>query len=111
MANTFTRKLQRNIGNAATRIGSYTVAANTTSVVVGLTVTNTTGSAITANVYINDVSAANTSIVTNAPISSGSSLVLVGGDQKIVLITGDSVYVQSSAATSIDTVMSIMEIT
>lgn len=111
MANTFTRKLSRGIGTTATAVGAYTVGAATTTVVVGLTVTNTSGSAITANVYINDVGAANTYVITNAPISSGASLVPIGGDQKIVLITGDKVYVQSSAASSIDAILSIMEIT
>ena len=110
MANTFTRKLSRGVGTTAASIGSYTVAANTTVVIVGLTVTNTSGSAITANVFIND-GAANTSVVTNAPISSGASLVPIGGDQKIVLLTGDSLQVQSSAASSIDAILSIMEIT
>ena len=110
MANTFTRKLSQNIGTTATAIGAYTVAANTTVVVVGLTVTNKTGSSITANVFIND-GAANTYVSASAPISSGSSLVAVGGDQKLVLITGDKVYVESSAASSIDAVLSILEIT
>jgi hypothetical protein len=54
---------------------------------------------------------ANTYIVANAPISSGASLVPIGGDQKIVMITGDKLYVQSSAASSVDAIMSIMEIT
>jgi hypothetical protein len=49
--------------------------------------------------------------VVSAPISAGSSLVIGGGDQKIVLITGDQLQVSSSAATSLDAVMSIMEIT
>jgi hypothetical protein len=111
MANTFTRKLSRQIGTTATQVGSYTVGAATTTVVVGLSVTNITGSTVSANVFIQDNAAANTYLVTNAPISSGSSLVVGGGDQKIVLITGDKVYVQSSAATSLDCVMSIMEIT
>ena len=110
MANTFTRKLSRGVGTSAAAIGSYTVGANTTVVIVGLTVTNTSGSAITANVFIND-GAANTSVVTNAPISSGASLVPIGGDQKIVLLTGDSLQVQSSAASSVDAILSIMEIT
>lgn len=110
MANTFTRKLSQNVGTTATAIGAYTVAANTTVVVVGLTVTNKTGSSVAANVYINDGSA-NTYISANAPISSGSSLVAVGGDQKLVLITGDKVYVESSAASSVDAVLSILEIT
>jgi acetyltransferase-like isoleucine patch superfamily enzyme len=111
MANTFTRKLSRSVGTSAIEIGNYTVGANTTTVVVGLSVTNTTGSAITANVYIQDASINNTFLVTNAPISSGSSLIVGGGDQKLVLITGDKVFVQSSASNSLDAVMSIMEIT
>jgi hypothetical protein len=111
MANTFTRKLSRGIGTTAVNVGSYTVGSNTTTIVVGMAVTNTSASAITANVYINDIAAANTYVVTNAPISAGSSLVVGGGDQKIVLITGDKMYVQTSASSSADTVMSIMEIT
>lgn len=110
MANTFTRKLSQNIGATPDKIGAYTVGAGTSTVVIGLTVTNTTGSAIEANVFINN-GVANTYVVANSPISSGASLVVVGGDQKIVLITGDSIYVQSSASTSVDAVMSIMEIT
>ena len=110
MANTFTRKTSQNIGATATQIGAYTVAASTTTIVIGLTCTNTTGSAITANVFLANASA-NTYIVANAPISSGASLIPIGGDQKIVMITGDKIYVQSSAATSIDAILSIMEIT
>jgi hypothetical protein len=110
MANTFTRKTSQNVGATATQIGAYTVPASTTTIVIGLTCTNTTGSAITANVFLANASA-NTYIVANAPISSGASLIPVGGDQKIVMITGDKIYVQSSAASSIDAILSIMEIT
>jgi len=110
MANTFTRKTSQNVGATAEQIGAYTVAASTTSIVIGLTCTNTTGSAITANVFLANATA-NTYIVANAPISSGASLISIGGDQKIVMITGDKMFVQSSAATSLDAVMSIMEIT
>ena len=91
-------------------IGNYTVPSSTTTIVIGLVCTNTTGSAITANVFLANASA-NTYIVANAPISSGASLIPIGGDQKIVMITGDKIYVQSSAATSIDAILSIMEIT
>ena len=110
MANTFTRKTSQNIGASATQIGAYTVPSSTTAIAIGLTCTNTTGSAITANVFLANATA-NTYIVANAPISSGASLIPIGGDQKIVLITGDKIYVQSSAATSIDAILSIMEIT
>ena len=110
MANTFTRKTSQNVGASPDVIGNYTVPSSTTTIVIGLTCTNTTGSAITANVFLANASA-NTYIVANAPISSGASLIPIGGDQKIVMITGDKMYVQSSAATSIDAILSIMEIT
>ena len=110
MANTFTRKTSQNIGATATQIGAYTVPSSTTTIAIGLTCTNTTGSAITANVFLANATA-NTYIVANAPISAGASLIPIGGDQKIVMITGDKIYVQSSAATSIDAILSIMEIT
>jgi hypothetical protein len=110
MANTFTRKVSQNVGASPSIIGAYTVPSATTTIVIGLTCTNTTGSAITANVFLANATA-NTYIVANAPISSGASLIPIGGDQKIVMITGDKIYVQSSAATSIDAILSIMEIT
>ena len=110
MANTFTRKTSQNVGASPSIIGNYTVPSSTTTIVIGLTCTNTTGSAITANVFLANATA-NTYIVANAPISSGASLIPIGGDQKIVMITGDKIYVQSSAATSIDAILSIMEIT
>ena len=110
MANTFTRKTSQNVGASPSIIGGYTVPSSTTTIVIGLVCTNTTGSAITANVFLANASA-NTYIVANAPISSGASLIPIGGDQKIVMITGDKIYVQSSAATSIDAILSIMEIT
>ena len=56
MANTFKRKLSRNIGTSATAIGSYTVAASTQTTVIGLTCSNNTASAITVDVALNDLS-------------------------------------------------------
>ena len=110
MANTFTRKIEQNIGATAAIVGSYTVPAATTAIVIGLTVTNTSASNIAANVFLGNATS-NTYIVANAPIGSGSALVPIGGDQKIVMITGDKIYVQSTAASSVDAILSIMEIT
>lgn len=110
MANTFTRKTSRNIGTAATQVGSYTVGAATSTTIIGLTVCNTSAAAVTADIYHYD-GTNTTYLVKGAPINVGGSLVAVGGDQKVVLITGDSIYVKSSAATSLDVVMSVLEIT
>jgi hypothetical protein len=111
MANTFYRKLSRNVGNTAVTIGSYTVGSGNTAIVLGLTICNTTGSAVNADValYINSLTES-TFLVKDAPIPGGGSLVVVGGDQKVVLQEGDAIQVESSTTTSLDVIMSIMEI-
>lgn len=110
MANIFYRKVSANVGTSATTVGSYTVAASTKAVVLGLTVSNTTGSAVNADVYINNGSDSYY-LVKTAPISAGGALIPIGGDQKLVLQTGDNVVVKSDSASSLDVVMSLMEIT
>lgn len=109
MANVFTRKVSRNIGTSLTSVGSYTVGAGVQTTVIGLSVCNTTAAPVTVSVTVND-GANDTYLVKGAGIPVGQSLIPIGGDEKVVLITGDSIKVQSSAATSLDVVMSILEI-
>jgi|TARA_R100001443_G_scaffold49232_1_gene61554 phage tail sheath gpL-like len=110
MANTFTRKLSRSIGTALTAVGSYTVGASTQTTVIGLTVANTSASSVNIDVTLND-GANDTYIVKDAPVPVGGALVPIGGNQKIVMVTGDSIKVNSSAASSVDAVLSVLEIT
>jgi hypothetical protein len=110
MANTFNRKLSRNVGTSLTSVGSYTVGSSTKTVIVGLTLANVSGSSINVDATVND-GTNDYYIIKNAPIAAGGSLVVVGGDQKIVLNTSDSVKVKSDTASSLDAIMSIMEIT
>lgn len=110
MANTFKRYKSKDVGTSLTSIGSYTVPAATQVTLIGLVVANTTTSNITVDVTLND-GATDTYVVRNAPVQPGSSLVPVGGSQKIVLQTGDSIKVKSSAAASIDAVISLLEMT
>lgn len=110
MANTFTRKLSRSIGTSLTAVGTYTVGASTDVTVIGLTVANTSASQVLVDATLNDGSN-DTYIVKNAPVPAGSSLVIIGGDQKVVLTTNDSIKVKSDTAGSVDAVMSILEIT
>ena len=110
MADTFKNKLERQIGTSLTAIESYTVPASTETTVIGLTVSNTSAATIEVDVTVNDATN-DYYVVKTAPVPSGGSLVVVGGDQKLVLTTGDSVKVKSDTATSADVVMSILEIT
>ena len=110
MANTFYRKLSRNVGTSSTAIGSYTVGSSTTAVIVGLTVCNTSGATVAVDITVND-GTNDYYIVKAAPISAGGALVPIGGEQKIILTTNDSVKIKSDSASSLDAVLSIMEIT
>jgi hypothetical protein len=110
MANTFKRKLSRDVGTSLTAVGSYTVGASTQTTVIGLTVANTTASQVLVDAPVNDGSN-DTYIVKSAPVPAGGSLVIIGGDQKVVLETNDSIKVKSDTASSVDAVMSILEIT
>lgn len=108
MANTFLKKVSRNIGNVLTAIGSYTVGSGTGAVVIGLNLSNTAHALLTANVVINN-GTDNFYLIKNTLIPGGSSVVAVGGDQKLILQAGDSIQVNSSIAGSIDATMSYME--
>ena len=110
MPNTFLRKLSRNVGSSPATVGSYTVGSSTQTTVIGLTCSNNTATAITVDVALND-GANDHFMVKTATVPSGGSLVVVGGDQKVVMQTGDSVKVTSSAASSCDVIMSLLEIT
>ena len=44
-------------------------------------------------------------------IPSGGALVPIGGDQKLVLESGDALKVLSSASSSADVIASVLEIT
>lgn len=110
MANNFKRKLSSNVGNTFTSVGGYSVGASTETTVIGLTVSNKTDSQILVDITLDDTSS-NTYLIREAPIPSGSSLVVVGGDQKVVLETNDRILVKSDTANSADVIMSILEIT
>ena len=110
MANSFKRKLSRSIGTSITAVGSYTVGASTEVTVIGLAVSNTTSSQILVDATVYD-GANDTYLIKEAPVPSGGSLVIIGGDQKVVLETGDSLRIKSDTASSVDAVMSILEIT
>jgi len=110
MANSFQRQLSRSIGTSLTAVGSYTVGASTETTVIGLVVSNTTASQVLVDATLNDGSN-DTYLIKEAPVPSGGAIVIVGGDQKVVLETNDSIKVKSDTASSVDVVMSILEIT
>lgn len=109
MASSFKNSTVRAIGTSATDIGSV-VSAGVEVTIIGLSLANITAAAITATIAINDGSNT-TNIVKDVPIPANATLVAVGGDQKVVLTAGDKIVVSCSAASSVDVLMSFLEIT
>jgi len=130
MANTFLRKTSKSVGIAtsdstwwqvgastagASQTGAYTVTGSgKTTTVIGLSVTNVTGSSVDVDVAISATMANITndiSLASSVPVPSGSVLILVGGDQKLNMVENDLIKIKSSAASSLDVCMSVLEIT
>lgn len=109
MANVFKNSVTGSIGLTNTKV--YESPAATVATVIGLSVANVLTQNISVNVTITDVSETKTNhLVKNALITEGGSIVVVGGDQKVVLEAGDYVSVVSTQATSADVIVSVLEI-
>ena len=111
MANTFkTKTFAGGLTNASTAMTIYTVPSSTTAIVLGLTLSNIASQNIEVTVNLENGDGDNVSIVTNAEIPAKSSLEIMSGN-KYVMETTDVLKVTSNLANSVDTTLSIMEIT
>ena len=108
MANTFKLTSKGSIG--VTTVGVYTAPASTTTVIIGITCANTSGSGIHVGVGITRASTDDVKLLKNVPIPQGSSLEFMQGN-KIVLETTDTLTVDSDTNNSIDVSLTIMEMT
>tara|TARA_R100000700_G_scaffold29508_1_gene36355 strand:- start:245 stop:574 length:330 start_codon:yes stop_codon:yes gene_type:complete len=109
MANTFKNKtFNGNSTTANTNMAVYTAPSSTTTVVIGLTLANTTSSQITADIKL---AAADTIyLAKDIPIPAGSAFEFFAGN-KLIMEAGHAIITQSNTANSLDTTLSIMEIT
>ena len=107
MPNTFKNYLTANVGTTATT--ALTGASGAQTTVIGMTVANTTTGTVTASVTLTS-GATTVYLVKNASVPAGGALVPIGGDQKVVVEASDVIQVQSSAATSLDVIVSVLEI-
>lgn len=104
----FKSKISPNIGlSASPTTITDTVSASTVHTVIGLSLANTSSSNITVSAKLNK-GASSSFLIKEASVLPGGGLVLVGGDQKVVLETGDSITAWASASTSCDVVTSYL---
>ena len=114
MANSFLSETDTAVGASAASI--YTCPASTETTIIGLSISNIVTSQILIDVVLDAsgrTSGAEDSVylIKDAPIPVGSSIVVVGGDQKVVMEPGDVLKVTSDTASSADVVMSHLDIT
>ena len=114
MANAFLSETDTAVGTGAAPI--YTCPSSTETTVIGMSIANIVTSQITVSVKLNGsgrTSGAvdNVHLVKDAPIPVGGTLVVIGGDQKVVMEPGDTITVQSDTASSADVVLSHLDIT
>lgn len=108
MANFFKNSLQSNIGTGGSV--SYTCPGGRTSTVIGVSVANIAASDVLLTVKAHDVSTGNIShVIKEFLVAENSTLVLFGGDQKLVLETGDFLSMTASSAAAFDSIVSVLE--
>ena len=110
MANAFKNSITGSIGTTGVKVYETPVATSTT--VIGVGVANVSSQNISVSVMVRDNSANKVVfVVKDSLILPCSSNVLVGGEQKLVLESGDFLSVTSSLANSADAIVSVLEIT
>ena len=119
MANTFkVVTFAAEPSSAGTPYTVYTTPSSTTTIILGLVLSNIHTSQVTAEVeLVSDTSGGGRAatngtsfLVKDAPIPAGSSLELLAGN-KVVLETTDAIRVDCSVADKLSGTLSIMEIT
>ncbi len=121
MANTFkVVTFAAEPASAGTAYKMYTCASSTTTVVLGLILTNIHSTAVTAEVELvsvtgnrggnNDVTNGTSFLIKDVTIPAGSSLELLSGG-KVVLEASDELKIDCSVADKLSGTLSIMEIT
>jgi hypothetical protein len=114
MANAFLSETDTGIGTSPATV--FTCPSSTQTTIIGLSVANIESSQITVDVQLDAsgrTSGAEDSVylVKAAPIPVGGALVVIGGDQKVVMEPGDAIKVTSDTAASADVVLSHLDIT
>jgi len=110
MANVFKNSVTGSIGTSGVIV--YQAPAATTTTVIGLNIANAASNNISVSAMVRDNTGNKTAyLVKDAIVVAGSTTVLFGGEQKLVLKSGDFLSVTSSLANSADVIVSVLELT
>ena len=107
MAQNFRRYVESAIGTGVRDIPD---GANfdTYDTIIGISLANILGATVNVDVYIAN-GGTNYYLVKTAPIPSGGALQLLDGGAKVVVESGDRLYIKSDTGSSIDAVVSVVD--
>lgn len=112
MASTFKSYVTPSIGTSANTVYNPTTTG-IQSTVIGMTVANRLTVPISIDVQL-DKGGTGTNVgyvIKNGIVGVGGAIIVVGGDQKLVIEKDDKLKVTSNTASSADSTMSVLEIT
>lgn len=104
MANTFKSYVASTVTTQTTVL---TAAANTQTTLIGLSLANTASGATSVTAVLTR-SGTDYHVIKNATVPAADTLVLYGGDQKLVMQSGDLLKITSSSA--VDVIVSVLEV-
>jgi hypothetical protein len=107
MANTFKNFLTKDLTTTGSTL--YSCPSDTQTTVIGFSISNTSSSPITADAFITS-GGTDYYLIKSGVVPVGGSLVIVGGDQKVVLEASDVLKALASTTTTADAVVSVLEI-
>jgi hypothetical protein len=116
MASTFTKYFKQSVG-ASNNVIYNPTTAGMQATVIGMTICNKSNSTIQVSATLSiganaqNAGANSVYIVKDAVVPVGSTLVPIGGDQKVVVNQNDFLEVSSNAAASADVLLSVLEVT
>lgn len=108
MANAFKTFTDTGVGTGNADV--YTCPPSTETTIIGLNIANILTVSVTVSAQLINDDGDNVYIVRDAIVPVGSSLVAVGGDQKIVMNESDILRITASQASAADVVVSVLEI-
>lgn len=107
MAQNFRRYMLQGVGTQAADIPDGT-DFDSYDTIVGIHMTNTTTNAITVDCYISN-GGTNHYLIKGAPIAAGGALQLLDGGAKVVVASGDRLWVESDTESSLDVWVSAVD--
>jgi hypothetical protein len=108
MANRFNNQQTVDVGTGLTKV--YETDANTVSTVIGINVANKTAGTVYADIVIQGADSTQTFLVKGVVIPKGQSLAAMGGDQKLVMVENNALFVSTTVTDGVDVIVSVLEI-